>query len=383
MTAGVSDVSKLLSRPSRSFDLSHARANINGRTALVTGGGGSIGSALALALCRLGAGKIVPLDSSEHALANLLVSVDRKDLGRYAEIICDVRDRDRIDAVLRRTAPNVIFHAAALKHVPLGDRHPTECILTNLVGVKNMLEAADVHGTQLFVFISSDKAAAPTSVMGACKRLAELYIEGRSSQSRGARTITVRFGNVIGSQGSVVKVFERQIARGGPITLTHSDMRRYFMTIDEAVGLILLAAFREARTSSASSFILDMGAPIKILHLAERMVAASGRQIKVIETGVREGEKLEEELYDQFERLTHTEIEGLLAVKSHARRTPTGAEIDALEEIARSGDEKRAHAAVFELLHECLCDFSSAGSSEGALAASSEISPHASAYGGA
>lgn len=354
MTSRRYNIQGTTGRPERSLDLSPVRGVVNGACALVTGGGGSIGSALSLALCKLGAREVVALDSSEHALANLLAAAPDPDRQRLREVIASVRERVRLHDIVRRATPDVVFHAAALKHVHLGDRHPTECVLTNLVGVKNTLDAADAHGASLFVFISSDKAAAPTSVMGACKRLAELYIQGRNARGSGARAISVRFGNVLGSQGSVVEVFERQIAAGGPVTLTHRHMQRYFMSIDEAVGLILLAASRAPLPAAPASYLLDMGAPVQILHLAQRMIAASGREIEIVETGVREGEKFDEELYDEFESLSHTGVEGLLAVTSHAGRFPSDRDIDRIGAIAGKGDEAGARSAVFELLHECL-----------------------------
>lgn len=346
--------SNWLSRAPRRLDLSRAQDLLSGSNALVTGGGGSIGAALTRALCGLGSRGVASLDASEHALANLLATARDPERARICEVIANVREPDRIHDVVRRTAPDVVFHAAALKHVHLGDRHPTECILTNLVGVKNVLDAATAHGAPLFVFVSSDKAAAPTSVMGACKRLAELFIQGRNVACAGPRAISVRFGNVLGSQGSVVEIFERQIAAGGPVTLTHRHMQRYFMSIDEAVGLILLAASLGVQSTAPTSYLLDMGAPVKILHLAQRMIAASGRDIEIVETGVREGEKFDEELYDEFETLNHTDVEGLLAIRSHASRAPTDNEIDQLEAIARQGDETGARTAVFQLLNDCL-----------------------------
>jgi len=343
-----------LGRGARRLDLSRVKDTVAGASALVTGGGGSIGAALARALSAHSARTITALDSSEHALANLMSVSTDLDRPKLQEVIADVRDRARLARVLERSAPDIVFHAAALKHIHLGDRHPTECILTNLVGVKNTLDAAEANGAPLLVFISSDKAAAPTSVMGACKRLAELFLQGRNAQLRPTRALTVRFGNVLGSQGSVVEVFERQISAGGPVTLTHRDMQRYFMTIEEAVGLILLATAEGAKSQEAANFLLDMGAPVKILHLAERMIKASGREIAIVETGPREGEKFDEELYDAYESLHPAGVDGLLAIRSHAARHVTDADVDRLEAIAHRGDENRARAAVFELLHACL-----------------------------
>jgi len=366
-------------RTSRSFDLAPARARIRGRSALITGGGGSIGAALSRALCKQGAREVIALDASEHALARLLSIATESEYRRIREVIGDVRDSHRLTNLMRQSSPDIVFHAAALKHVHLGDRHPGECILTNLVGLKNTLNAADAHGVGLFVFVSSDKAAAPVSVMGACKRLAEIYIQGRKYRPEGPRAITVRFGNVLGSQGSVVEVFDRQIRAGGPITLTHRDMQRYFMTIEEAVGLVLLATARAASGQDTSSYLLDMGAPLKILHLAQRMIEASGRDISIVETGAREGEKFDEELYDDHESLCPTGIEGLLALKSRPARVVTDADIDRLEEIARSGDNARARLSVFELLHTCLGDARPTDSVAHHSSAQSMSAPHADA----
>ena len=268
------------------------------------------------------------------------------------DLLCDVRDAQRLNACIARARPDIVIHAAALKHVHMGDRHPAESVLTNLVGVRNALEASAQAHVGRFLLISSDKAAQPGSVMGACKRLAELYVHGcgRAFAATGTRTMSVRFGNVFGSAGSVAPIFERQIAAGGPVTITHPDMRRYFMTMLEAVQLILLVCATEDE-DTATSYLLDMGEEVRILDLARRMIAKAGANVAITTTGVREGEKLNEELFDEFERVEPSSIEGV------SRISPVSADMDIdardiaeLERVARTASDEVVRSRVFALL---------------------------------
>jgi O-antigen biosynthesis protein WbqV len=223
-------------------------------------------------------------------------------------LLGDVRERVRVDAVIAAEQPQIVFHAAALKHVPIVEANPLEGVLTNVIGSRNVAEAARAHGVGLVVMISTDKAVDPASVMGATKRLAEMCVQSLQAENPdGTRFMAVRFGNVLGSSGSVVPIFNKQIAAGGPVKVTHPDMRRYFMTIPEAVGLVLQSA---ALGSGGEIFMLDMGQPVKIVDLAKQLIELSGfvpdRDIRIEFTGLRPGEKLFEELSYRGEKITNT-----------------------------------------------------------------------------
>ncbi|TAK42776.1 MAG: polysaccharide biosynthesis protein, partial [Betaproteobacteria bacterium] len=283
-------------------------ACIRGKTVLVTGGGGSIGSELCRQALTLAPKKLVILEHSEFAL----YSIEQELLERTAKagsdteldfVLGSITDRQQVEALFSRVAIDTVYHAAAYKHVPIVERNPIEGFRNNVFGTLYVVRAAVQAGVGRFVFISSDKAVRPTNVMGATKRVAELVVE--SSARQHAKTVfsMVRFGNVLASSGSVVPLFSRQIAAGGPITLTHSDVTRYFMTIREAVELVIQAG---ALARGGELFVLDMGTPVRIRDLAERMIRLSGRSIRdennvngdvAIEvTGLRPGEKLHEEL---------------------------------------------------------------------------------------
>jgi FlaA1/EpsC-like NDP-sugar epimerase len=230
-------------------------------------------------------------------------------------IIADVQDRKRIDGVFATYMPQVVFHAAAHKHVPLMERNPDEAIKNNVFGTKNMAESADRYGTERFVLISTDKAVNPTSVMGTTKRIAEMFIQSLNSYSQ-TKFAAVRFGNVLGSRGSVIPRFKEQIAAGGPVTVTHPDMIRYFMTIPEAVQLVIQAG---AFTQGGEVFILDMGKPVKIVDLASDLIRLSGfepnKDIEIQFSGIRPGEKLFEELLTAEEGLTSTRHDRIFVAK--------------------------------------------------------------------
>jgi FlaA1/EpsC-like NDP-sugar epimerase len=264
------------------------------------------------------------------------------------DLLCDVRDAQRLAAAFERTRPDVVIHAAALKHVHMGERHPGESVLTNLVGVRNAVEAAAKAGVDHFLLVSSDKAAAPGSVMGASKRLAELYLRSVGATSK-MRTLSVRFGNVFGSKGSMAPLFARQIAGGGPVTITHPDMRRYFMTVQEAVQLILLVLARGGEESA--TYLLDMGEPVKIMDIARRMIAQANAMTAVEVTGLREGEKLDEELYDAFEVVEPAGIEGVQRVRPASEEFAISAQdIADLERVVRTMSDDIVRHRVFALL---------------------------------
>jgi O-antigen biosynthesis protein WbqV len=345
------DVALILGRETRAPDMRPARDFVRGRTVLVTGAGGSIGSELCCRLVSMGCRKLVALEHSDHALIDLQEKL-RPTRTPVTDILCDVRDAQRLAAACERTRPDIVIHAAALKHVHMGERHPAESVLTNLVGVRNAVEAARRAGAEHFLLISSDKAASPGSVMGAAKRLAELYLRSVGAASD-MRAVSVRFGNVFGSKGSVAPLFARQIANGGPITITHPDMRRYFMTVEEAVQLILLV-LAEGDEESAT-YLLDMGDPVKIVDVARRMIELADTITPIEFTGLREGEKLDEELYDAFESVEPARIDGVSRVRPASDEFAiTAQDIAELERVVRTQSDDIIRHRIFALLDDRL-----------------------------
>lgn len=281
----------LLGRAEVDVDLDGIARYITGRRVLVTGAGGSIGSELCRQLRRLAPSELFMLDRDESALHALQLSIEGMALLDTPRlVVADIRDAERVDEVLAELRIEVVFHAAALKHLALLELHPGEGIKTNVVGTVNLLEAAARHGVEEFVNISTDKAADPTSVLGATKLLSE-RLTSLAAADTGLRYVSVRFGNVLGSRGSVLPTFRQQIARGGPVTVTHPEATRYFMTIPEAVRLVLQAG---AIGRGGEIMILDMGEPVKIVDVARRLIEQSGRPIDITFTGLRKGEKLHE-----------------------------------------------------------------------------------------
>ncbi|MFZ5774552.1 MAG: polysaccharide biosynthesis protein [Thermodesulfobacteriota bacterium] len=287
---------------------SQAIANcITGRVVLVTGGGGSIGSELCRQIAALRPAMLVVFDHGEYNLYEIDLELRHRfpDLP-LATVLGDIKDAKRVEWLFASFAPQVVFHAAAYKHVPMLEINPAEGVRNNVTGTRVLADAAHWHGVERFVLISTDKAVNPTSVMGTTKRIAELYCQNLALRSK-TRFITTRFGNVLGSAGSVVPLFERQIREGGPVTVTHREITRYFMTIAEAVGLILQAG---AMGKGGEVFVLDMGEPVAIRELARQMIRLSGfepdRDIKIVYTGLRPGEKLFEEVFHEQENLCGT-----------------------------------------------------------------------------
>ncbi len=359
-------IEDLLNRPQVALDREGMARMIQGRCVLVTGAGGSIGSELARQVAGFGPARLVLLDSSEFALwqIDLELSELLPGLARAA-VIADVRDRARIEALCAEWRPDLVFHAAALKHVPIVEANPLEGIATNALGTRNVADAARAAGAGLMVLISTDKAVNPSSVMGASKRLAEMYAQGLDVAARrqaGMRIVTVRFGNVLGSTGSVVPLFRRQLGRGGPLTVTHPDMRRYFMTVREAVSLVLQAAV-VGRSDAAlpvaqgGIFVLDMGDPVKIVDLARQMIRLAGLRpdldIPIRFTGLRPGEKLFEELFHGAERPIETGFAGLLmAAPRVADAALVGRAFDELAALIQRGEAAAALAALARLVPE-------------------------------
>lgn len=316
-------IEDLLGRPQARLDREKVRQMIAGHRVLVTGAGGSIGSELVRQIAAYGPESLTLLDAGEYNLYAIDMEMAEKypDLPRES-ILGDVRDRTRIDQVFAKQKPEIVFHAAAYKHVPLVEHNPNEGILTNTLGTRNVAEACRAAGVGTMVLISTDKAVNPANVMGASKRLAECYcqaLETLPADQRGpTRFVTVRFGNVLGSTGSVVPLFRRQLEAGGPLTVTHEGITRYFMTIAEAVELVLQAAElgKHGVTDGGKIFVLDMGRPVKIIDLARQMILLSGlrpgKDIDVKVTGLRPGEKLYEELFHDGEPPEPTETDGVM-----------------------------------------------------------------------
>jgi FlaA1/EpsC-like NDP-sugar epimerase len=301
-------IEDLLRREAIKLDQAGIHSFLGGKSVLVTGAAGSIGSELCRQILKYAPAKLVTLDWAETPLADLMLELRvGANAGRIHPELGDVTDFVRIREVFAKHAPDVVFHAAALKHVPVCEDHPREAIRVNVGGTQTVARAAVCSGTGTFVLISTDKAVNPSSVMGSTKRAAELVTQGLQSEGGPTRFAAVRFGNVLGSNGSVLRIFKNQLAKGGPLTVTHPEMRRYFMTIPEAVTLVLQAAYQGV---GGEVFELDMGEPVKIVDLAEDFIRLSGLtpgvDIKVEFTGMRPGEKLFEELYLHSETVEPT-----------------------------------------------------------------------------
>lgn len=291
------DLEDLLRRDPVNLDLDEIAGYLSGKRVLVTGAGGSIGSELCRQIAKIKPEKLILLGKGENSIYEIDRELKLKYPNLHIEpVIADVRDQERINSIFYRVKPQVIFHAAAHKHVPLMEAQPEEAVRNNIFGTKTVAEAADRVNTEIFIMISTDKAVNPTSVMGATKRVAELIIQSMNNVSS-TKFAAVRFGNVLGSRGSVIPLFRKQIAAGGPITVTHPDMTRYFMTIPEASQLVLQAG---ALAQGGEVFLLDMGQPVKIVDMAKDLIELSGyipdKDIKIKVTGLRPGEKLFEEL---------------------------------------------------------------------------------------
>ena len=370
--AGISDrvevkpvaVEDLLGRPQTALDRDAMAGLIEGKRVLVTGAGGSIGSELVRQVCDFLPAEIGLLDMSEHALYTIDREVMERwpDLGRHP-VIADVRDKSRVGQVFARLRPELVFHAAALKHVPLVEENVVEGTTTNVTGTINVADICRESGVSAMVLISTDKAVNPASIMGATKRIAESYCQALDLESGGGtRFVTVRFGNVLGSTGSVVPLFQRQLADGGPLTVTHPEMTRYFMTIKEAVELVLQASALGSQKAGSGGqqgkiYVLDMGEPIRIMDLAEQMIRLAGlnpgTDIKIDIVGARPGEKLFEEIFHGSEPPVPTECEGILLaaprISSLDDLTPALAE---LADAGSADDVERIRALIRKLVPE-------------------------------
>ncbi len=355
------EVADLLGRPQNVLDRVAMRALVSGKRVLITGAGGTIGSELVRQIANLDPTALCLLDNGEFNL----YSIDQELTGSHPALDChtvvaDVRDSARIAEVMTEIRPDLVFHAAAMKHVPIVEANATEGVLTNAIGTRIVADACRAYGVDVMVLISTDKAVNPTSVMGASKRAAESYCQALSigREAAGTRYVTVRFGNVLGSTGSVVPLFQRQLAKGGPLTVTHPEMSRYFMTTHEAVELVLQAT---ASTTDADHrdaiFVLDMGEPVRIVDLANQMIRLANKRpdkdIEIEFIGLRPGEKLHEELFHTAEPLTATAMHGIqLATPRTADQQLLSRLFDDLERAARSGDRPAALAVLNHIVPE-------------------------------
>ena len=358
----------LLGRPQAVLDRDGMARLIQGRRVLVTGAGGTIGAELARQIAAFAPGRLVLVDNSEFALYGIELELrERSPIPTMIPLLRDVRERAQVDEVIEAEKPEIVFHAAALKHLPMVEANPIEGVLTNVIGSRNVAEAARAFGASLVVMISTDKAVNPTSVMGATKRIAESFCQAldiyearrRAPFGHGTRYVTVRFGNVLGSTGSVVPLFRRQLATGGPLTVTDPEVSRFFMTVREAVELVLQASALSPEEGSPRGkiFVLDMGEPVKIVDLAHQMIRLAGlrpnRDIAIEFIGLRPGEKLHEELFHAAEPLVPTASPAIrLAAPRTADYALLARSIDELEEVSRSRRQERVLRLVEQLVPE-------------------------------
>ena len=360
------ELEDLLGREPVETDLASISAYVSNRVVLVTGAGGSIGSELCMQLSALEPKLLLLLDNDETSLYELELELLRVMAAcPFQAVVADVRDEKRVESVFRRHRPQVVFHSAALKHVPMMEYHPAEAVKNNVLGTRVVAEASLRHGAERFILISTDKAVHPVNVMGATKRVAEMLVKDYSGRDGGGREGTaggasgggggtlftaVRFGNVLGSRGSVVPTFQRQIEKGGPVMVTHPEVTRYFMTVGEAAQLVIQAG---AFTRGGDLFILDMGEPVKIIDLAREMLRLTGKEgeIEVKVTGLRTGEKLHEELTfpeEELARTPHPKIDKVV----HDLEFPEdfAARVEELIQAAARDDEERVCLLLSELV---------------------------------
>jgi FlaA1/EpsC-like NDP-sugar epimerase len=364
------EIQDLLRREPIQTDFEQVRSLAMGETVLVTGAGGSIGSELCRQLARLEPAQIVLLGHGENSIFDVLAELcDRFPGVNTVPVIADVRDRERMRQVFAEYRPYSVFHAAAHKHVPLMECNVAEAVTNNVLGTKNVAELSAEFGVEHLVLISTDKAVRPTNIMGATKRVAEQVVQ-EVAENHERKFVAVRFGNVLGSRGSVIPTFLRQIQSGGPVTVTHPEMRRYFMTIPEAVQLVLQAG---AIGRGGEVFVLDMGEPVKVLDLATDLIRLSGLEVgtdvEIRFTGTRPGEKLYEELFFDSESAIPTDHPKVLRAKNGALPIGLSTLVDLLVESTRNG---RADEEIRELLVRLVPDFKlPAGSAEKVAAGNS------------
>ena len=363
-------VEDLLLRPSEKIDYGRLATLVKNKSVIVTGGGGSIGSEICERVATFGAARLLVIENSEPALYAVTEALSEHDVSATIEgRIADIRDRERVMGLMKEFKPDIVFHAAALKHVPILERDWSEAVKTNIFGSVNVADAALAAGAEAMVMISTDKAIEPVSMLGLTKRFAEMYCQAldhdlasQHGHKPRMRLISVEFGNVLASNGSVVPKFKAQIEAGGPVTVTHPEMVRYFMTIREACDLVLTAvthALTQVR-ADVSVYVLDMGQPVKIVELAERMIRLSGLQpghdIEIVFTGMRPGERLNEILFTTEEPPMDIGIAGIMAAKPNEPPMQALRKwISALEQAVASDDR----AAISAVLKDAVPEFGS------------------------
>jgi FlaA1/EpsC-like NDP-sugar epimerase len=348
------DINDLLGREAVQLDLNLIEDYLRNKMILVTGAGGSIGAEMTRQVCNFKPKELLLVEQAENPLFN----IDRELNSRFPDtklqaLICDITDRIRVEQIFSQHKPQIVIHAAAHKHVPLMEINPGESIKNNVVGTRIVADSADKYGVESFIMISTDKAVNPTSLMGSSKRIAEMYIQGLNDKSK-THFVTVRFGNVLDSNGSVVPIFRKQIAEGGPVTVTHPEMKRYFMTIPEASQLVLQAA---AMGKGGEIFVLDMGEPVKIVDLARELIILSGfrpgEDIDITFTGPRPGEKLFEELSITGENMLPTRHPKIGIWKNiPVDRESIVSIIEELVTIAQTQDRRRIVEGIRRLVPE-------------------------------
>lgn len=340
-------IEDLLERPCIKIDLEHIEELLKGKVVMITGAAGSIGSELVRQIINYSPRLIVLLDQAESPLHDFMLDLEHNYPNQdFSPCIADVRNRDRIDYLMDMYRPDIIYHAAAYKHVPLMEDNPSESIQANVMGTKNMADIAVKYKVKRFVMVSTDKAVNPTNIMGASKRIAEIYVQSlfkklQKTDPECTKFITTRFGNVLGSNGSVIPYFKKQIEQGGPVTVTHPEIIRYFMTIPEACQLVLEAGLMG---KGGEIFIFDMGNPVKILDLAKKMIRLAGYkpgvEIKIAFTGLRPGEKLYEELLNKKEKTIETDNPKIMVARvQEFDYDKVSAEIDTLVNYSYMGKD--------------------------------------------
>jgi FlaA1/EpsC-like NDP-sugar epimerase len=354
-------VEDLLDRSPVEIDLDKIQAYLEEKTILITGAGGSIGSELARQILKLNPVKLICLDRTENSLFFLENELRQLNTQTDYEVcLADILDSEKISKLLIKHKPDIVFHAAAYKHVPLMELHPEEAVRNNVIGTMNMMKLSEKYGAEKFILISTDKAVNPTSIMGATKRIAELMLQSYSVKSK-TQLLTVRFGNVLNSFGSVIPLFQKQIARGGPVTITHADMKRFFMTIPEAVVLILQAA---KMSRGNEIYVLDMGEQISLMNIARRLIKLSGfepeKDIAIEITGTRPGEKIEEELWNKGEvPVTTDHYKILMAMGSHFNHwDKMSKNIEDLDNFSKTGNIRAIYERFQEIIPEYVPDLS-------------------------
>lgn len=352
-------IEDLLGRPQTELNRDAMAALIRGRRVLITGAGGSIGSELARQVSEFEPSHLGLLDHSEFNLYEIDLEIRRRRPALHlTPFLGDVRDGARVRDIISRERPDVVFHAAALKHVPMVELNPVEGVLTNAIGTRNVADACAANDVRVMVVVSTDKAVNPANTMGASKRVAEMYCQAEDLRRTGTRFITVRFGNVLGSAGSVVPLFQKQLDAGGPLTVTHPEVERYFMTVREAVELVLeAAALGQSRHEEGAIYVLDMGAPVKIMDLAKQMIRLAGKvpgeDIQIEVTGLRPGDKLSEELFQDQEPPVATDMAGILLARPRTvDHAVLATKLGELESACRAGDEARTRKVLEDLVPE-------------------------------